>query len=299
MDADGTCDPHYFIDLCKTLKEKNAHIVLGSRMGAGSQMPKMRRLGNKFYAIVMSLLSDRIVKDTASGMRVLRKESLVKLYPLPDGLHFTPAMSCKAVLDDELAIYEVPMSYSERKGRSKLSVVKDGIRFLKVILNIALTYQPRRLFGTIGLILMLVAFMYVLFPVEYYLHYAKLEEWMIYRLITVVILFAVGLNLISVGETAENFLRVAGYQRHRETYFGDLFRRFFSGSKLLFIGCICILASLVLNYKTIYQYITIHRIMQHWSYVLAGGFLVLIGFQLIALGLLQHFVRLLLSNRSK
>ena len=297
MDADGTCDPHYFIDLCNMLQEKKADIVLGSRMGAGSQMPKMRRLGNRFYALVMSLISDKIVSDTASGMRVFRKEALEKLYPLPDGLHFTPAMSCKALLDDGLSIYEVPISYSERKGRSKLNVIKDGIRFLKVILNIALTYHPRKFFGTLGILFIILALIYVLFPVEYYLHYRKLEEGMIYRLISVVVSLAVGLNLISIGETAENFLRVAGYQRQHPSFFGELLRRIFSGTKLLIIGSVSILAGILLNYKTLFQYITTHHIYVHWSYVLTGGTLVLIGFQLISLGMLQHFVQLLLSHR--
>ena len=46
---------------------------------------------------------------------------------------------------------EVPIPYSERLGRSKLSVVKDGLRFLKSIVLTALSYNPVRILGLIGL----------------------------------------------------------------------------------------------------------------------------------------------------
>ena len=96
-------------------------------------MPFIRRLGNFIFANLLTFLSSNYVKDTASGMRVVRKSSLKKIYPLPDGLHFTPAMSARALLNAEIIIAEENMPYHEREGESKLSVTKDGIRFLKVI----------------------------------------------------------------------------------------------------------------------------------------------------------------------
>ena len=92
IDADGTCDPDYFAEMCRVAVEESADVVLGSRMGPESKMPAIRRLGNRFYASLLGLLCGRQVTDTASGMRVVRRESLKWLYPLPDGLHFTPSM---------------------------------------------------------------------------------------------------------------------------------------------------------------------------------------------------------------
>ena len=62
--------------------------------------------------------------------------------PLPNGLHFTPAMSCICVLDPRLRIEEVPMPYDERIGQSKLSVIWDGFRFLLTILFSFCCYSP-------------------------------------------------------------------------------------------------------------------------------------------------------------
>src|SRR5262249_2242531 len=137
LDADGTCDPLFFRELCRTCKEEHADIVIGSRLNAQSCMPLVRWLGNVLYAFLLGVLSSRAVTDTASGMRVLLRSVLSKIYPLPDGMNFTPAMSAKALLDSGLTLAEVPMPYSERVGVSKLKVFSDGVRFLQTIIDIA------------------------------------------------------------------------------------------------------------------------------------------------------------------
>jgi hypothetical protein len=85
-------------------------------------------------------------------MRVLKRVALDKLYPLPDGLHFTPAMTCRAVMGKGLKIVETPIKYAEREGRSKLNVIRDGLRFLKIILGMALFYKPLKFFVTFGIL---------------------------------------------------------------------------------------------------------------------------------------------------
>jgi hypothetical protein len=88
--------------------------------GVDSEMPLVRRIGNTVFATLVSVLSNRRVTDSASGQRVIRRDKLAKLYPLPDGLNFTPVMSTRAMYED-IRIVEVPITYSERVGRSKLA----------------------------------------------------------------------------------------------------------------------------------------------------------------------------------
>ncbi len=147
LDADGTCDPNFFAALCTALVEEDAAVALGSRMGPTSRMPPIRRFGNRVYALILSLLSNRVVTDTASGMRVIRRDALNQLYPLPDGLHFTPAMSARVLMDDRLSIVERAMPYEERIGESKLHVIRDGLRFLRTIFEMTLMWQPAKLFS--------------------------------------------------------------------------------------------------------------------------------------------------------
>ena len=158
LDADGTCDPTVFADLCSTVQQEDAAVALGSRMGPDTQMPRVRRLGNNLYALLLGSLSGQAVSDTASGMRVIRRDALGRLYPLPDGLHFTPAMSARAVMS-HLRIVEVPMPYAERVGESKLRVLRDGVRFLLAISDASLLYQPGRIFR-LGALFCVVAAMF-------------------------------------------------------------------------------------------------------------------------------------------
>lgn len=157
LDADGTYPPEYFPQLYEYAVAQNADIVVGSRMsGAESQMPAVRKLGNVIFARLVSVISAKNITDSASGMRVFRKSVLSRLYPLPDGLNLTPVMSTRA-LHERLTMVEVPIPYSERAGRSKLSAVHDGLRFAQSIVWTALNYNPVRPLGMIGAIFLGIA----------------------------------------------------------------------------------------------------------------------------------------------
>ncbi|MBL8778094.1 MAG: glycosyltransferase family 2 protein [Acidimicrobiales bacterium] len=197
LDADGTCDPVFFADLCATLDERDVDVVLGSRMSATSKMPLVRRVGNRIFAGLLRAVSSEDVSDTASGMRVVRRSSLAKLYPLPDGLHFTPAMSARVLLDDDLHLVEIEMPYDEREGESKLSAVSDGGRFLWVILRTAALYRPARLLGPPAALCLAVATLLMVGPTLYYLENQRLQEWMIYRFLVSSLLVTAALLLAS------------------------------------------------------------------------------------------------------
>jgi hypothetical protein len=142
IDADGTCDPAFSVQLINHLLATGADMVLASRLHADSRMPLVRRIGNRGFSWLLNVLAGTAVVDIASGFRVLRRSSLRWMSPLPDGMHFTPALSCICVLDPRLKIAEVPMPYDERIGQSKLSVVWDGLRFLLTILFSFCCYSP-------------------------------------------------------------------------------------------------------------------------------------------------------------
>jgi glycosyltransferase involved in cell wall biosynthesis len=151
LDADSTYPPEYFARLCEAIVRDGADVAIGSRRsGAESHMPAVRRLGNLIWSSLLTVIGSVRVEDPASGMRVLRRECLQDLYPLPDGLNFTPVMSTRS-LHEGLHVVEIPIAYRERSGRSKLSVVRDGTRFLKTIVWTALQYNPARLMELAGL----------------------------------------------------------------------------------------------------------------------------------------------------
>jgi hypothetical protein len=143
--------------LCAEVLNDGVDLVIGSRMsGADTEMPAVRRIGNRFFAGLLTLIGRTPVTDSASGMRVFRRKVLDVLSPLPDGLNLTPVMSTRAV-HEGIKVAEIPIPYRERVGESKLSVTKDGVRFLTTMVTTALAYNPVRIFGVLGLAGLLVA----------------------------------------------------------------------------------------------------------------------------------------------
>ena len=286
LDADGTCDPLYFVDMINKVFDESADIVIGSRMGPQSKMPAIRRLGNRIFVKLIQLLSKQDLTDSASGMRVIKKNKLKEIYPLPDGLHFTPAMSVKALFDSHLKIAEVDMTYEERVGESKLSVLKDGIRFLRVIFEAALGYNPFRIMAIVASFLFLFSFLYVWYPFIYFLEHSELAEWMIYRLIAVFVTFTAGVLLIIIGRVTQTLMDLANNNKPEENFLRKLTDRIFLSYGLLTASLSGIL-SIALLWTSLSEYITIGTVSQHWSIILVGSFGLLFSFLAGTTGILN------------
>ena len=265
LDADGTYPPEMFARLCEVLRDEEADIVLGSRLaGEVSEMPVQRKVGNIFFAKLLSWIVDRRITDTASGMRVFKKSILPKLAPLPDGLNLTPAMSTRA-LHEHLKIVEVPIPYRERVGSSKLSAVKDGMRFLRTIVGIARLYNPLKFFGLIGLAMIALGCYLGIEPIWYYLKVRRVEDWEIYRLFTIMVLFVTGINVITFGAFS-NYILSLIHQRDfsASSILGRYLLRPPIIRKFAWIGCVCLVSAVLLNYRTIFEYVTTGKIFIHW-----------------------------------
>ncbi len=278
LDADGTCDPRIFADLCAALEEQQADVALGSRMGPDSEMPRIRTTGNTIFAWMLGLLSKRVVGDTASGMRVIRRKRLPDLYPLPDGLHFTPAMSARVLIEDRLKLIEVPMSYAERIGRSKLSVLRDGFRFFRVILGAAMCFRPARPLLVPAAVLTLLAGLVSAAPVTLYLREARLEEWMIYRILMASLLITGVALLLCAAVVAEHVSALAYRRAAAARGVTGLLDRLFAPRARLLGGLVLVAAALLVAWPGIGEYLGSGQVSMHWSRaVLAALLLVLAG----------------------
>src|SRR5829696_3483414 len=284
LDADGTYPPESFPELCEAVETHQADLIIGSRMLSGeSEMPLVRRVGNTIFAALLSIVGSRKISDSASGMRVFRRESLPILYPLPDGLDFTPAMSTRAVYEG-LAMVEVPIPYKERVGRSKLNPLKDGIRFLRSILWTALLYDPQRFFAPLGLVMLALAVLLGLGPTFFYLQNRHLQEDMIYRLFGVLSLSVAGVNLLAFGVTCQAILGLLPARRRPPPVVPRPWR-----GKLAGLGVLMMVIGVGLMTPAALEWIATRQITSHWSYFAAGGTLILTG-----LGLATWFVLLMI-----
>ena len=199
LDADGTYPPEYFPQLC-TAAMNGGDVVIGSRMmGADSKMPLTRRIGNLFFAGLLSVLGSERVTDSASGMRVFKKSVLEKIFPLPDGLNLTPVMSTRA-LHENLKVVEIAIPYSERVGRSKLSVIRDGRIFLESMVWTVMFYNPVRIFGILGLIGVLVAGLVAVgLVIARLMGITTLGMWGVTAVYTALVAGVIGISVFALG----------------------------------------------------------------------------------------------------
>jgi glycosyltransferase involved in cell wall biosynthesis len=291
LDADGTCDPKYFGPMCRIALEDSADVVLGSRLGPDSKMPKIRRIGNRLYAFLLGLLCGRGVTDTASGMRVIRRRSLGYLGPLPDGLHFTPSMSARALLND-LRVVEIPMTYDERGGTSKLSVMRDGIRFLQTILEGVLLYRPEKIlfFGASLCILIIVVL--GAYPVEFYLRNGRFEEWMVYRFVVCQLLASLAVTFVLAAGLANELSHFGPRRSAATAFWPSLITSFLDSSLLPAVTVLLLALSAFFLWPGVVEYWTTGHVTLHWSRLIAGTFALLSAAQTATFGFLAGFVSL-------
>lgn len=295
LDADGTYPPEYFPQLC-TAAMNGGDVVIGSRMmGADSKMPLTRRIGNLFFAGLLSILGSERVTDSASGMRVFKKSVLEKIFPLPDGLNLTPVMSTRA-LHENLKVVEIAIPYSERLGRSKLSVIRDGRIFLESMVWTVMFYNPVRIFGILGLIGVLVAGLVAVgLVIARLMGITTLGMWGVAAVYTALVAGVIGISVFALG-AAFNYLVSLFYKTPIrqglfgrpilktpiETYFG------WAGLALATLGTVAAIVTLVLGIQG-------WEITRLWLYLLGSAMLTLVGMQL----LINWFLMRILGELSK
>jgi glycosyltransferase involved in cell wall biosynthesis len=291
LDADGTCDPMFFAPLCQALVEQDADVALGCRMTNESEMPRLRRVGNTIFASILTVFSSARVKDAASGMRVVRRTSLPRLMPLPDGMHFTPAMSARAVLGEDLRLVELDMAYKERVGTSKLSVARDGLRFLRVILTTAFLYRPGRVLISIGLVFGLIGGAIILPSAIYYVRDQKVQDWMIYRFTVSNILILGGLLAVCCGYIANTVVDLALSNRESGGVQAGM-RRFFRHRLFWLAPISCLTAGGLLVLSSAVRYVETGTVDTHWSRFLTMSLLVGVALVLVATKIIDWFLTL-------
>lgn len=292
MDADGTCDPRFFADLCRALEDQRADIALGNRMHPGSRMPFIRRLGNRMFALALAYFSAAPVRDTASGMRVVRRTSLSRLMPLPDGLNFTPAMSARAMLDAGLRITEVDMPYHERVGVSKLRAWEDGWRFSRTIVESILLYRPAGPLMCAGVLAAVVAAALMVLPAVHYLRTRTLAEWMIYRFVVGNLLGTSAAWLLAAAHISRRVVQIVLFHQRPappDTRFGRFLRSRLFWPVLLGL----FLAGGLLVLPSFRELIRTGATYEHWSRFIVMSFLYSIAILLLGVKVIGYALDLL------
>ncbi len=281
LDADGTYPPEYFPLLCEKALN-GADLVIGSRMaGEQSQMPATRRVGNLFFAGLLTMLGWEKITDSASGMRVVKREILSQIYPLPNGLNLTPVMSTRAV-HEGVRMCEVPIPYSERIGRSKLSVIRDGLLFLQSMVWTVMAYNPVRVLGILGLAGVFLALITVIGLIIARLSgITTIGPWGVAALYAGMIAGVTGVSLFALGATSNYIVSLFYKKNIRQGLFGKPIFKKPLESRFGWLGSVILFSGLLLSMVSLALGISGWEIQRLWLYLLGGAMMILVGVQLV------------------
>ncbi len=139
-DADGTYPfdkIHEYIDLM--LKENLDFITTNRFAGLAKEAMSFKHFfGNLILSITLRLLYGIKIRDSQSGMWIIRKKALEKIKPLEefhDGMPFSEEIKIEMFRNREIKAKEIPSCLYERKGKAKLQSWKDGWKNLKYLIK--------------------------------------------------------------------------------------------------------------------------------------------------------------------
>ena len=162
MDGDGQHPPE---DLPRLLQELGPYdMVVGARV-KGSETAAHRDFANRIYNFLASYISGRKIEDLTSGFRVIKAEAARGfVYLLPNTFSY-PTTITLALLRSGRSLTYVPYQAKRRVGKSKIKLIRDGIRFLLIILRITTYFSPLKVFIPVSVIMFLLGFGYGLYKV--------------------------------------------------------------------------------------------------------------------------------------
>jgi len=162
MDADGQHKPEDIPELLEKYSE-GYDMVVGARQ-SGSHAGAHRAVANDFFSRFASWMVQQLVEDLTSGFRVVKANKFRKfLYLLPNGFSY-PTTITMSFFRAGFSVAYVPIHTPRRTaGNSHIRPVRDGIRFLLIIIKVGTLFSPLKLFLPVSAGFFLTGLSYYLF----------------------------------------------------------------------------------------------------------------------------------------
>lgn len=141
LDGDGQHDPQWLKTLINPIIENKADLVIGSRYieKTGFQSTALRRVGIRFFAMLIYCLSRKRITDPTSGFRAAGKRAM-KLFESYYARDYPEPESNMLALKNKLRVHEVPVKMRERQGgTSSIRSLQPIYYMIKVSLGILLS----------------------------------------------------------------------------------------------------------------------------------------------------------------
>ena len=138
VDGDGQHDPEFLGKMADYMLETNVDMVIGSRFieKQGFQSSGARRMGIKYFTLLIKILTGKTITDPTSGLRLVNRD-IIKIFAYDYPKDYPEPESAVAVLRRGKKVEEIPVIMRERNGGvSSISMKKSVYYMIKVSLAI-------------------------------------------------------------------------------------------------------------------------------------------------------------------
>ena len=136
VDGDGQHNPEFLETMAEYLLNHRLDMVIGSRFieKKGFQSSITRRIGIKFFSLLIRLLTGKTITDPTSGLRMAGKR-VIALFAKDYPRDYPEPESVVAILRRGYNVKEIPVVMKEREGgKSSISFRKSVYYMVKVTL---------------------------------------------------------------------------------------------------------------------------------------------------------------------
>ena len=150
MDADGQHQPAEIAKLLQKLDE-GFDLVVGTR-NRSAHASLGRRIANGLYNRLASWLTSQPILDLTSGFRAVRREAFMPFLPLLPNKFSYPTTSTMCLIRAGYGVHFEPVEVLSRTAgtASHIRPLRDGGRFVIIIIKIATLYSPLKIFGAVA-----------------------------------------------------------------------------------------------------------------------------------------------------
>ena len=138
FDGDGQHDAAYLEQMAQVLVETGSNMVIGSRFieREGFQSSGLRRVGIRYFSMLIRLLTGVRVTDPTSGMRMVDRE-VMRIYAASYPKDYPEPESVMAILRMKKKVTEIPVVMRQREeGTSSIGGVRSVYYMIKVTLAV-------------------------------------------------------------------------------------------------------------------------------------------------------------------
>ena len=138
VDGDGQHDPEFLNQMAEFLEKNDADMVIGSRFidKKGFQSSGTRRIGIKYFTILIKILTGKTITDPTSGLRMVNRD-IMKEFAYDYPKDYPEPESVVSILRKKKKVEEIPVIMRERSGGvSSISLKKSVYYMIKVSLAI-------------------------------------------------------------------------------------------------------------------------------------------------------------------